>query len=88
MGRPRHLGPGASSLSGSLPRVQGHPWQSIPAAMPLLSCAACGAAVPMSSAQVQHLRWHARLAALEARVADLERNRKKGAEEEEEGDGR
>jgi hypothetical protein len=53
--------------------VSQSPWQSVPHASALLSCAVCGTVVPMTQAQQIHLRWHARMARLEARVAAVER---------------
>lgn len=48
------------------------PWQPVPSTS-LLSCSLCGAAVAMTHAQQTHLAWHARQAAMVARLELAER---------------
>jgi hypothetical protein len=57
-----------------------HPWAAVPPPTTLLACNLCGAAVPMTNAQVVHLRWHQRLADLEARIAAAAPPRKEQAD--------
>jgi hypothetical protein len=48
------------------------PWESVPPGATLLACSLCGAAVPMTSAQVTHMRDHQRRTAAEQALAGLD----------------